>query len=131
MSSYTGRDGQSHEYTNIDWDKTLNTKVSAHKHLSKKELGSIQKSLAIYQKECLKKILEINPALAGELYESYVIRDMEKRQLRWDETLLEGRLATESPITGIFFPTMLATLEKREEAFKNNNLDLKTPQVKH
>lgn len=88
------------------------------------------KDVRAYQQSCLKRILSVNPALAGEQYEGFVIRDYEKKELRWDVELWKGRLEIENPLTGTFLPDAVMILEKREEEFNNNNLDLKTPQVK-
>lgn len=127
---YTGRDGLTHQETVIDWDKTLNTKVSMSKPLSVEEYDKLAKSIQNYRKSVLRSILSINPALAGELYSDYVIRDIEHEKLKWDKPLLEGRLVLKETQDNEFLNTMLMVLEKRQEAYENNALSLKTPQVK-
>lgn len=78
----------------------------------------------------LEQILAINPALAGEEYEGFVIRDYEKVELRWDEPMVRGRLVLKETEDDEFLSRMAIILSKRQEAFENNELSLKTPQVK-
>lgn len=124
---YIGRDGLTHQETRIDWDEV--TKISTFPRMPKKEFDKLMRDVKQYQISCLERVIEINPALAGEQYQEYVIRDFEKMELRWDVDLLKGRLKTENPLTSIFFSAMAALLERRQEAFNNHDLSLKTPQV--
>lgn len=125
MPSYIGRDQQTHEMTNIDWDKTLNTKVSAW-HTTDKEKAQVKKFLIDYRKSLVDRVLAVPAALAGELYFDFVTRDFDTKTISWNQEMLNDM---GMPLQKLI--DMVTMLEKRHEAFENNNLDLKTPQVKH
>lgn len=125
---YIGRDQLTHQETIIDWD--LKTKISAHITRTEEEKKADNQQIKDFRKQCLADILAINPAMAGELYSDYVIRDYEKQELRWDVPLIEGRQVLKETESNTFIYDMWIILTKRAEDFKNHNLSLKTPQIK-
>lgn len=126
--TYTGRDGLTHQFTNIDWDEK--TKISSYVPRTPEQRETDRQQLMACRNARLEDILAINPAMAGEEYEGFVIRDYEKRELRWDEPMVRGHLILKETEDDSFLYRMFIILSKRAEAFKNNELSLKTPQVK-
>lgn len=98
--------------------------------MPKEELEALRGWLRDRYKQNFDRFVAVNPALAGIELERYVIRDQEKMQLRWDMELLQGIFDAGDPYGTNFFFQWITLLEKRQEAFNNNDLSLKTPQVK-
>lgn len=119
---YTGRDGLTHQETRIDWD--IRPKISTA-HTSAKDKQEIDKQLVEYRKQLIKRILATNPAAAGERYLDYVKRDFETKTLSWEVTMISDEGMDINNLRD-----MVVILEKRDELLNNNDLDLKTPQVK-
>lgn len=121
---YTGRDGLTHQETIIDWDKTLTTKMFIP-HTAE-EMAEARKFLEEWRERTITDILAISPALCGERYIDYVKRDLETKTLSWYDSMIR-----DPSLSFEFLRDMITILEKRQEAFANNAVDLLTPQVKH
>lgn len=130
--AYIGRDGLTHQETIIDWDKSLNTKISTIERMSKKDKQALIQGLKDNQLKKFNEVLAFNPSFAmlSPIYEIFVKRNNELKRLEWDVEMLNGKLVTDNPITSLFFWDMCIFLEKCDDAYKNNLLDLKTPQIK-
>lgn len=122
MDSYTGRDGLTHQFTKIDWDEK--TKVGTCIPTAA-EIKMARKAINAWRQDIISRILAIDPSLAGERYFDFVNRDFETKKITWQVSMIE-----DPSLSFEFLYDMGTILEKRAEAFVNNNLDLKTPQVK-
>lgn len=113
--SYTGRDGLSRQSTLLNYEDK--TKISTSPDLSSEQCSAIHQEIKTYRIQRLEEILSMNPALAGEEYESFVIRNYEEKKLTWDEPLIRGRLILKPTEDDTFLYNMHITLMKRAESF--------------
>lgn len=121
---YTGRDGQTHQETILDWDKTLNTKVSTAV-TSPEEVATINQQLIDYRKSLINRILTIPATMAGEQYFDFINRNKEESTITWHTEMVSN-----PGISIDRLRDMCAIVEARWELYQNNVLSLKTPQVK-
>lgn len=120
--AYTGRDGLTHQETRIDWDEK--TKVSSAV-ITAKDAEVLRKEIVTYRKGLITRILSIPAELAGERYLDFVTRDFDKKKISWNKEMIQDEGMELEKLRD-----MAVILEKRADAFSNNDLSLKTPQVK-
>lgn len=121
---YTGRDGLTHQETILDWDKTLNTKISTTV-ITQPDGRKIRQQVVKYRLSLISRILSVPSALAGERYLDFVNRDFDTKTITWNEPMIKNEGLSLDNLRD-----MAVILEKRLDEYNNNSLSLKTPQIK-
>lgn len=120
--AYTGRDGLTHQETNLDWD--IKTKISSNV-TSPEEVAEINQQLVNYRKSLINRILSVPAILAGEQYFDFINRNLEAMTITWHTEMISDPGMSMDKLRN-----MCAIVEARNELYQNNDLSLKTPQVK-